>query len=88
MDREFEKNNIFGLGKENSAYAQFFHRQVLSQPADDPRDRQAVFLQTSRLSRAAGTIGIFIVRERAADRSFFVWRGAVGIRNGARRHAL
>ena len=24
MDKEFEKNNVFGLGQENSAYAQFF----------------------------------------------------------------
>lgn len=24
MDKEFEKHNVFGLGQENSAYAQFF----------------------------------------------------------------
>lgn len=24
MDKEFEKNNVFGLGNENSAYAQYF----------------------------------------------------------------
>lgn len=24
MDKDFEKNNIFGLGRENSAYAQYF----------------------------------------------------------------
>ena len=24
MDSEFEKNNVFGLGQENTAYAQYF----------------------------------------------------------------
>ena len=24
MDKEFEKSNVFGLGQENSAYAQYF----------------------------------------------------------------
>ena len=36
MDKEFEKNNVFGLGRENSAYAQYFIGKSYLNPLTTP----------------------------------------------------
>ena len=43
MDKEFEKNNIFGLGGENSAYAQFFIGKSYLNPLTKPEPGKPFF---------------------------------------------
>ena len=43
MDPEFEKSNVFGLGKENSAFAQFFTGQSYLRPLTAPEPGRPFF---------------------------------------------
>ena len=43
MDPEFEKSNVFGLGKENSAFAQFFIGQSYLRPLTAPEPGRPFF---------------------------------------------
>ena len=63
----FAKQNIFGLGAENTAYAQYFIGQSFLNPLTRPED--GIFWATSPLSRAAGITGTSTTHKRAAARS-------------------
>ena len=68
---------MFGLGQPNDAYARYFIGNSYLNPLTDPE-------ATSRLNRAAATIGTSTTRRKVADKSYFAPMAAAGIRNGAR----
>ena len=43
MDKEFEKSNVFGLGQENSAYAQYFIGKSYLNPLTSPEPGKPFF---------------------------------------------
>ena len=62
---EFDRQNVFGLGQENSAFAQYFIGNSYLNPLTDPKEC-AVFLANVTFERDAATTGIFIMRREAA----------------------
>ena len=57
MDREkFERQDRFGIGKPNDAFAQYFTGSSFLKPLTEP-GASAVFLQMSVLSRHAAITG-------------------------------
>ena len=65
---EFDKENVFGLGQENTAFARYFIGNSYLNPLTNPKGTR-VFWQTLPLSRDAGITGISIM-PRAAAGSF------------------
>ncbi len=64
QDKEtFDKANVFGLGEENTAFAQYFIGNSYLNPLTDP-DACGLALQTSHLSRAAATTGTSTMQRR------------------------
>ena len=57
---EFNRQNVFGLGQENAAFAQYFIGNSYLNPLTNPKE-------TLPLSLDAGTTGIFIMQKAAAD---------------------
>ena len=55
----FEKENVFGLGNANTAYAQYFIGNSYLNP----------LTEAGKLSLAAGTTGMYTMQRAAADRS-------------------
>lgn len=80
QDKQFEKQNVFGKGSENTAYAQYFtgnsYLNPLTSPACKPFFANVTFEPGCRnnwhVHRAAKGGGSFCC----------AWRAAVGIRNG------
>ena len=64
--KEFARENVFGLGAENTAYAKYFIGQSYLNPLTNPES--GLFLAMSPLSRVVGTTGIFTTPKKAADR--------------------
>lgn len=60
---EFERQNIFGTGDPNVAFAQYFHGQSYLNPLTDP-SRCSVFLANVTLSRDAEITGYPSCEER------------------------
>ena len=75
---DFEKQNVFGTGQANTAYAKYFIGDSFLNPLTDPKC--GLFL----LSRDAATTGISITLQRAADRCLYVLPERAGIRKKAR----
>ena len=99
MNTEFEKQNIFGLGPENTAFAQYFIGKSYLKPLVEP-GKSPIFLAnvtpspiprkpfswpTSPLSRAAATTGTSTAPAAAAVKSSSAWLGAAGIRRTENR---
>ena len=68
QDKEtFDKVNVFGMGQENSAFAQYFigdsYLNPLTKPGKDPSHSQ-----TSPSSRDAAITGISTTQRQEADR--------------------
>ena len=61
----FDKENVFGLGQENTAFARYFIGNSYLNPLTNPKGTR-VFWQTLPLSLDAGTTGTFIMRKAAA----------------------
>ena len=93
MDKNFEKDNIFGLGRENSAFAQYFIGRSYLNPLTPegvvPFMANVTFEPGCRnnwhihRSRAAATIGISTALRAAADRFCCALPERGGIRSGA-----
>lgn len=63
---KFEKENVFGLGVENSAYAQYFMGVSYLNPLTDPNE--TVFLANVSFEPGSATIGISIMQKAVAVR--------------------
>ena len=64
--KEFARENVFGLGAENTAYAKYFIGQSYLNPLTNPES--GLSWQMSPLSRGAGTTGISTTQKKAAGR--------------------
>ena len=77
MDKDdFEKQNVFGTGQANTAYAKYFIGDSFLNPLTDSK--------CGLLSRDAVITGISIMQQRAADRCLYVQLERAGIRKRAR----
>lgn len=64
----FDKANVFGLGQENTAFAQYFIGNSYLNPLTKPEE-SPVFLANVTLNQAAAITGISITPKPEADRS-------------------
>ena len=79
-DIKFEKQNVFGKGTENTAYAKYFVGKSYLNPLTSPKNQP--FFANVTFERVAATTGTSTAPTRAADRYFSALRAAAGIRNG------
>ena len=89
MDKDFEKQNVFGLGKENSAYAQYFIGKSYLNPLT-PAGTQPFFANVTFEPGCRNNWHIHresTTQARAADRYCYALRAAAGIRSGANPHS-
>jgi hypothetical protein len=70
MDKDFEQQNFFGLGAENSAFAQYFDGVSYLNPLTKPGESD-VFLANVTFEPGVVTTGIFTTPARAAVRFSF-----------------
>lgn len=64
----FDKANVFGLGQENTAFAQYFIGNSYLNPLTKPEE-SPVFLANVTLNQAAAITGISTTPKPEADRS-------------------
>ena len=76
---EFNKENVFGLGSENTAFAQYFVGNSYLNPLTEGGNAR-YFWQMSLLSRGAATTGISTMPKAAADSFLSVPPARAGIR--------
>ncbi len=65
----FDKANVFGLGQENTAFAQYFIGNSYLNPLTKAGKKALYFWQMSHLNQAAAITGISITPKPEADRS-------------------
>ncbi len=80
---QFEMQNIFGLGRENSAFAQYFTGRSYLNPLTVPGDCAVFLANVTFLSRAAAIIGIYTERVEEAGSCLYARPAAAGIRRRA-----
>ena len=74
----FEKQNVFGKGEPNTTYAKYFIGESFLNPLTDPKS--GLFAANVTFEPGVEITGIFIIRQKVADSSFFVPLVKVGIR--------
>mgnify|MGYP003197684243 CR=1 FL=1 len=89
MDKDdFEKQNVFGTGQANTAYAKYFIGDSFLNPLTDPKCglflANVTFEPGCRNNWHIHHKGISIMQQRAADRCLYVQLERAGIRKRAR----
>ena len=69
MDQNFEASNVFGLGNENTAYAQYFIGNSYLKPLTDPQNT-SLFLANVTFEPGARNNWHRHLAKKAADRSW------------------
>ena len=83
MDKDdFEKQNVFGTGQANTAYAEYFIGDSFLNPLTDLKC--GLFLANVTFEPGCVITGISIMQQRAADRCLYVQLERAGIRKRAR----
>lgn len=83
MDKDdFEKQNVFGTGQANTAYAKYFIGDSFLNPLTDPKC--GLFLANVTFEPGCVITGISIMQQRAEDRCLYVQLERAGIRKRAR----
>ena len=85
MDSQFDKANIFGQGRENSAFAKFFTGTSYLNPLTEPAD--GVFMANVTFEPSCRNNWHVHHAAKGGARYFFASQAKAGTGNGASPHA-
>ena len=86
-EKSFEKENVFGLGVPNDAYAQYFIGHSYLNPLTE-MGKCPVFLANVTFEPDVEITGIFIMRKMEEDRFLFVRLVKAGIRKKEKKQLV